>query len=139
MALLLNTEPELVFVDTYWRFSRPKCRVVLASGTAADPDLVEIYELVEDPDAPDATWTLVNSITLPSSVDLAGFTPYAVSEPNNLSPLLITPGQIREILYYPDGSADSATVWLRGSSASGDRYRVYVMPLAGVASVARDW
>jgi hypothetical protein len=29
MAMLLNTEPELVFVDTYWRFSRQKCRVVL--------------------------------------------------------------------------------------------------------------
>lgn len=115
-------------------------RVALMRGAVAgEPDVIEVYELIEDPSAATAAWSLVNSISLPDEVELAGFTTSAASVPNNITPTLIPPGQPRQILYYPDGSSDAATVWLRSKKAGGDRYRIFVMPLAGIAAVGRDW
>jgi prepilin-type N-terminal cleavage/methylation domain-containing protein len=98
---------------------------------------VELFLLVEDPSGqPTATWQLQNTLYVNTDAMLWADTSVA-SSGAGVNP----PGQtaVQQRFYYPNGSADANTVYLKSKRPNGDLYRIFVMPLSGNATTVRGW
>ena len=98
-----------------------------------------LCELTEDA-APATTykWVQLSYVTLPAKATIRGVSSVAASLPGGTVPGSLAAGTVK--YFYPDGSADAHTVWLatRGL-ASGETYRITVMPLTGSAEAYAGW
>jgi prepilin-type N-terminal cleavage/methylation domain-containing protein len=137
-----------------------KERARLAIGENSTGQYVLVQELVEAPvsgvvgdAASNCTWGAPN-ITEPSpaplwvttsfgwldaDVEIYGIDSSAQSLPGN-SPTLVDLSAPIYKLYYPDGSADAMTIYVRHrTNDNATRYRVVGMPINPVPQVFQDW
>lgn len=117
--------------DVIAGFGTARTKLVITNG---DQVSFTVERLVEDPNTANATWVTLGSRTVPRGIAAPGFTPLAVLD-DGIGPT--TTLGTAEILCYPDGICDGATVYFEGRR--GDRARVAVLPLGGAPVTYRSW
>lgn len=124
-------EGGMVRDDVVPGFGTARTKLVIING---DQITFSIEKLVEDPNATDAAWVVLGSRTVSRGVEAIGFTDTALLNDGNTPATTLGTA---EILCYPEGICDGATVFFEGRR--GDRARVAVLPLGGAPVTYRFW
>jgi prepilin-type N-terminal cleavage/methylation domain-containing protein len=93
-----------------------------------------IEKLVEDPNNADAAWVVLGTRTMAKGLEASGYSDQADLTDGNTPEVTLGTA---EILCYPDGICDGATVFFSGRRT--DRARVAVLPLGGAPVTYRTW
>jgi len=122
-----------------------KATAELEISSVANGYLVTVYRLVENPGANDGTfnYVAVSSEALSTDTQVWALLGAAATLPTGTDPTQETdfgnsPAPFKE--YYPDGTAQAMTVYLRHvTNDAATRYRVVGMPLSPAPQVFQDW
>lgn len=115
-----------------------RARAQLEFTTTAAGNVLTVYQLVED-ELPLHTysWVPVSGALLPPEVSIYGVTSAATTLPGATVSATVLPVTK---LYYPDGTADATTIYLRhATDDDATRFRVVGLPLVPVPQVFEDW
>jgi prepilin-type N-terminal cleavage/methylation domain-containing protein len=118
----------------------PRSKIVISFNAGTSQHGVEVYQLTELPAAGQFTWTLIKREYLSDKVQLYAGSNTTVSVAGGALPAANGSATITRY-FYPDGTADAQTWYLqdRFGQGGGDKYRVWVMPLTGIASMEKTW
>jgi hypothetical protein len=102
--------------------------------------VARIYEAVETPGSATYTWSQVGGQVLPDHSEIYSVGDTAATLPGSVAPAFIG-GSIVAKRFFPDGTCDAMTVYLRrtGSTDPATRQRVFVMPLTCTPGTYKDW
>jgi prepilin-type N-terminal cleavage/methylation domain-containing protein len=100
---------------------------------------VILYDLVEGSGAT-ASWVTNTWVWLPNRATIFGVATSANTNGGETLPSALAVGAQVDRFFYPDGSADATTVYLKSASGNKpDKFRVFVMPLSGVPTTTKGW
>jgi prepilin-type N-terminal cleavage/methylation domain-containing protein len=98
--------------------------------------VIRLWRLAEDPAPADtAGWVLLRELVLPPDVTLAGVDGQARVESSG-GPAEALGSDPVDRDYYPDGTSDAMTIYLRGHD---DDQRIVVLPLSAVPMSVSGW
>jgi prepilin-type N-terminal cleavage/methylation domain-containing protein len=117
-----------------------KERVVVEFTNESGAGVARIFEAVEDATTPTFTWRQVGGQVLPNNSEIYSVSDNAATLPGGAVPAYIG-GAVVSKKFYPNGTCDAMTVFLRrtGSSNTQTRHRVFAMPLTCQAGMFKDW
>jgi prepilin-type N-terminal cleavage/methylation domain-containing protein len=117
--------------DVVAGYGTARTRLVVTDG---DQITFSVEKLVEDPGTSSASWVVLGTRTMPRGLEASGYTDQAVLDDGGAPAIGLGTA---EILCYPDGICDGATVYFEGRR--GDRARAVVLPLGGAPVTYRTW
>jgi hypothetical protein len=101
-------------------------------------DVVEIFQLQEGPPSV-ANWVLQNTYRLHETVEIYAITSNAAVGGGTFPTPPLGIGQQIHKRFFPDGTSEGFTIYLQSRKQPGDRFRIFVLPLSGVATTAKGW
>jgi hypothetical protein len=115
--------------------ARTKVEVTTENGK----NVLRMWEVVEDPDSADFTWVEVAVAALPSGAEVYGVELVVALDVGSTTPTALGADSIATY-FYPDGTADAQTWFIsRRDTDNANKWRVYVMPLSGIATTDKNW
>ena len=117
-----------------------KARAQIEFSVASGQFLVTVYKLVEDAlPLHSSSWVPVSTAILSPDVEVYAITAAAATLPGS-APTASAFGTPITKSYFPDGTSDAFTVFLRlATNIAATRYRVVGMPLSPAPQMYRDW
>ncbi len=111
-------------------------RVTVAE--VAGHSVVKVWEL-NDAVSP-AVWVQLEAATLPRGVRVARMATVANTVGGETLPSALADSAVAEMRFYPNGIAEARTFYLQTrNSSKPDKYRVFVLPLSGIATTTKGW
>ncbi|MSP15485.1 MAG: hypothetical protein EXR73_02535 [Myxococcales bacterium] len=114
-------------------------RVRVEFSSVSGRNVLRIFDLVEEP-APStsATWRPAGELFFSGTVELVAVSAAAQSEPGGVAAPLLGGGTVNKY-FFPNGRADAMTLYFRKRVGPADEYRVFVLPVSGIATMFKGW